>query len=169
MRLCSASLIPRKPWSWPQGSSLQTHSCQMPAPNTCPLPHPHPCHSVLLRLSWLELQRMSSLLPPLRAIMCDLIKEGFSQSISNKEHFKGWSRGPCKRELGVKNRGSGRQRGSRNCSRGLRLRENNSESDPDGDGDGGRETEVEGGSTDFRDHSCFSFPLVLSPSPLLQT
>ena len=68
---------------------------------------PHfPCHSTLLRLLWLELQWMSSLLPPLRAIIRDLIKQGFSQSISNKEHFKGWSHDPCKREEGVKNRGS---------------------------------------------------------------
>ena len=68
---------------------------------------PHfPCHSTLLRLLWLKLQWMSSLLPPLRAIICDLIKQGFSQSISNKEHFKGWSHDPCKKEEGVTNRGS---------------------------------------------------------------
>lgn len=37
---CSAGLVPRKPWSWPQGNPLQIQCCQTPAPNTHPLPHP---------------------------------------------------------------------------------------------------------------------------------
>lgn len=55
-------------------------------------------------------------------------KECFSQSISNKEHFKGWTHVPCKGERRESRAGeAGRQGGSRNRSEGMRVRMRDSE------------------------------------------